>query len=69
MVRICLTVPSTLLMMQSTIEDVQKLHRHLEEYAGSAFCNLKEEATRQKYANLAQVTLAQIYMFIQGRAG
>lgn len=50
-------------------EDVQILHRYLKEAAESAFCNLKEEATAQNYAQLAKVTLAQIIVFNRRRAG
>ncbi|XP_044059312.1 uncharacterized protein LOC122879369 [Siniperca chuatsi] len=50
-------------------EDVQILHRYLEKSVESAFCNLKEEATAQNYAQLAKVTLAQIIVFNRRRAG
>ncbi len=50
-------------------EDVQILHQHLEKSGESAFCNLKEAATTQNYAQLAQVTLAQIIVFNRRRAG
>ncbi|XP_044063230.1 uncharacterized protein LOC122881284 [Siniperca chuatsi] len=38
-------------------EDVQILHRYLEKSVESAFCNLKEEATAQNYAQLAKLHL------------
>ncbi|KAK0151334.1 Histone-lysine N-methyltransferase set-1 [Merluccius polli] len=50
-------------------EDVQILHRYLDKSAEEAFCNLKEVATSQNYAQLAKVTLAQIIMFNRRRAG
>lgn len=50
-------------------EDVQILHQYLEKSAESAFCSLKEEATTQNYAQLAKLTLAQIIVFNQRRAG
>lgn len=50
-------------------EDVQILHRYLEKSADSAFCNLKEEATTQNYAELAQISLSQIIVFNRRRAG
>ncbi|XP_033970389.1 uncharacterized protein LOC117469991 isoform X2 [Trematomus bernacchii] len=48
-------------------EDVQILHRHLDKSAESAICNLKEEATPQNYAKLANVALAQIIVFNRRR--
>lgn len=50
-------------------EDVQILHRYLDKSAEKAFCNLKEVATSQNYAQLAKVTLAQIIVFNRRRAG
>ncbi|XP_059184722.1 uncharacterized protein LOC131967990 [Centropristis striata] len=50
-------------------EDVRILHQYLEKSAESAFCNLKEKATTQNYAQLAKVTLAQIIVFNRRRAG
>ncbi|XP_028985935.1 uncharacterized protein LOC114843500 [Betta splendens] len=50
-------------------KDVQKLHQYLEKQSESAFCNLKEKATQQNYANLAKVTLAQTVVFNRRRAG
>ncbi|XP_047189259.1 uncharacterized protein LOC118313196 isoform X2 [Scophthalmus maximus] len=50
-------------------EDVQTLHRYLDKSAESSFCNLKETATTQNYAQLAKVTLAQIIVFNRRRAG
>ncbi|XP_062421876.1 uncharacterized protein LOC119228025 isoform X2 [Pungitius pungitius] len=49
-------------------EDVQILHRHLENSAETAFRNL-EEASTQNYAQLAKCTLAQIIVFNRRRAG
>ncbi|XP_059184663.1 uncharacterized protein LOC131967738 isoform X2 [Centropristis striata] len=49
-------------------EDVRILHQYLEKSAESAFCNLKEKATTQNYAQLAKVTLAQIIVFNRRRA-
>ena len=50
-------------------EDVQILHQYLKKSAEKAFCNLKEVATSQNYAQLASVTLAQITVFNRRRAG
>ena len=50
-------------------EDVQILHLYLDKSAEEAFCNLKEVATSQNYAQLAKVTLAQIIVFNRRCAG
>ncbi|KAM7385196.1 hypothetical protein PAMP_001291 [Pampus punctatissimus] len=44
-------------------EDVHILHQCLEKSAETAFCNLKENAMTQNYAQLAKLTLAQIILF------
>ena len=50
-------------------EDIQILQQYLVKSAEEAFCNMKEVATSQNYAQLAKVTLAQIIVFNLRRAG
>ncbi|XP_030294982.1 uncharacterized protein LOC115594830 isoform X4 [Sparus aurata] len=50
-------------------EDVQLLHKYLEEKSAGAVENLKEHQSPQAYAELARVTLAQIILFNRRRAG
>ncbi|XP_041849327.1 uncharacterized protein LOC121645082 [Melanotaenia boesemani] len=63
--------PSTL-SNPSTIpltEDVQLLHKYLEERSAGAVENLRERQSPQAYSELARVTLAQIILFNRRRAG
>ncbi|XP_074532471.1 uncharacterized protein LOC141807667 isoform X2 [Halichoeres trimaculatus] len=50
-------------------EDVQKLHKYLEEKSASAIDNLKQHESPQAYGELARVTLTQIILFNRRRAG
>ncbi len=50
-------------------EDVQLLHKYLEEKSAGAIENLKDHESPQAYAELARVTLAQIILFNRRRAG
>lgn len=50
-------------------EDVQLLHKHLEEKSAAAIADLKEHESPQAYAEVARVTLAQIILFNRRRAG
>lgn len=50
-------------------EDVQRLHKHLEEVAGLASQNLKNMASPQVYGELCKATLAKIILFNRRRGG
>ena len=50
-------------------EDVQLLHKYLEDKSADAIENLKDHDSPQAYAELARVTLTQIIVFNRRRAG
>ncbi|XP_057692100.1 uncharacterized protein LOC130915906 isoform X1 [Corythoichthys intestinalis] len=50
-------------------EDVQKLHKYLEENSAIAIHNLKKHESPQAYGELARLTLSQIILFNRRRAG
>lgn len=50
-------------------EDVQLLHRYLEEKSAGAMQDLKVHESPEAYAQLAKVTLSQIILFNRGCAG
>ncbi|XP_076587412.1 uncharacterized protein LOC143321144 isoform X2 [Chaetodon auriga] len=50
-------------------EDVQLLHKYLDEKSARAMDNLKEHESPQAYAELTRVTLTQIILFNRRRAG